>query len=202
MPGRRGAGLCDCRTTGGCDSGWRAPAAAWERGAAAGGACGTGPQTTAGCASCRRRRPWRRDGGTPERTRRRRRRRRRRRKRTYCGVRRGVVLVPRGIQFQFTRYFCMGKHHVFSNLFWLCQVTSQGYPSPLSYSRSLLNENEERAKVSLQNPLVSPYLRAVFPPHPMCPRCDASGAAGQPIQRPGGDECAGSSTIYICIGRT
>ena len=65
-----------------------------------------------------------------------------------------------------------------------------------------LNENEERAKVSLQNPLVSPYLRAVFPPHPMCPRCDASGAAGQPIQRPGGDECAGSSTIYICIGRT
>ena len=68
MPGRRGAGLCDCRTTGGCDSGWRAPAAAWERGAAAGGACGTGPQTTAGCASCRRRRPWRRDGGTPERT--------------------------------------------------------------------------------------------------------------------------------------
>ena len=62
-------------------------------------------------------------------------------------------------------------------------------------------ENEERSKVSIQNPLVSPYLRAVFPPHPMCPRCDASGAAGQPIQRPGGDECAGSSTIYIIYMR-
>ena len=40
----------------------------------------------------------------------------------------------------------------------LCSCAARRAPDPR------LNENEERAKVSLQNPLVSPYLRAVSPP--------------------------------------
>ena len=80
-------------------------------------------------------------------------------------------------------------------------------PGTVALLYCTLNENEERSKVSIQNPLVSPYLRDFqknmsFFQAFFCPRCDASGADGQPIQRPGGDECAGSSTIDICIDRT